>query len=117
MLGGSNKTVQIFTLPTESSEEDAALFKEDSTVFDQSNAVLAMKLHSNVQKVRYNGDKWVLGISDDEHVTIYNSENEMSLSCKPGHVGCQAKSAQVDPTGQYVATTGTDGYLNVYKID
>ena len=52
-----------------------------------------MKLHSNVQKVRYNGDKWVLGFSDDEHLTIYNSENEMSFSCKPGHEGCQVKSA------------------------
>jgi hypothetical protein len=36
--------------------------------------------------------------------------------CKPGHSGCSAKSGQIDPTGQLVATTGSDGFLNIYKL-
>lgn len=76
-----------------------------------------MKMESEVKKVAFNGNKWVLGISEDEAVSIFNTETKQTLVCKPGHSGCSAKSGQIDPTGQLVATTGSDGFLNIYKIN
>lgn len=70
-----------------------------------------------MKKVRQSGGKWVLGFSEDEHVTMFNTENEKTFSCKPGHSGCCALSAAVDPTGRFVATTGSDGFMNIYQID
>lgn len=57
-----------------------------------------------------------MGISEDEHMSIFNTETQKTLHCKPGHVGCSVKSGMIDPTGQYVATTGSDGNLNIYKF-
>lgn len=76
-----------------------------------------MKLESEVQKVRISETKYVLGFSNSEYVTVFNQENESTFTCKPGHTSCSIKSAQIDPEGSYIATTGTDGYLNIYKID
>jgi hypothetical protein len=34
----------------------------------------AMKFESEVKKVQFNGNKWILGISEDEAMSIYNTE-------------------------------------------
>ena len=77
---------------------------------------MAMKFQSQVNKVRFNGSKWVLGFSDEEHMSIYNTETEKTIFCKPGHESCSVKSGAVDPLNKYVATTGTDGFLKIYKF-
>ena len=110
-LGGTNQTADIFTLP------EANVFENGSELFGAENSFLAMKLNSKVKKVRFSGNKWVLGLSEDEHATLFNTENEKSLSCKPGHQGCVALSASVSHDGRFVASTGSDGFLNIYKID
>ena len=76
-----------------------------------------MKFNSQVTKVRYSGSNWILGFSKDEHVGVYNTENQKSFTCTPGHTGCTALGAAVDPNGKFIATSGSDGYLNIYKID
>ena len=115
-LGGSNKTVDLFTLPNQDQRERGNVFFKGPELFGAENSFLAMKFNSKVKKVRYNG-KWVLGFSEDEHVTIFNTENEKTFSCKPGHLGCCALSASIDPNGRFAATTGSDGFLNIYKIE
>lgn len=81
-----------------------------------SKPMVAMKFQREVSKVRFNGSKWVVGVSGDEHLGLFNSETQKTIMCKPGHEGCSVKSGQVDPTGTYVASTGTDGHLNIYKF-
>ena len=49
-------------------------------------------------------------------MSMFNTETEKTVMCKPGHEGCSVYSGQVDPTGKYVATTGSDGFINIYKF-
>jgi WD40 repeat protein len=49
-------------------------------------------------------------------MSIYNTETEKTIFCKPGHESCSVKSGAVDPLNKYVATTGTDGFLKIYKF-
>lgn len=46
---------------------------------------------------------------------MYNTETEKMLYFKPGHEG-SVKNGSIDPLGQYLATTGCDGHVNIYKI-
>ena len=75
-LGGTNKTVDIFTLPDQDDQSKESVFAKGSELFGQESSFLAMKFNSKVKKVRYSGNKWVLGFSEDEHVTVFNTENE-----------------------------------------
>ena len=81
------------------------------------NPELAMKMQSEVQKVLMNGSKWVLGASGDECMTVYNTETGKTLTCSPGHAGCSVKNGAIDPEQKFIVTTGTDGYLNIYKLE
>ena len=49
-------------------------------------------------------------------MSIYNTETEKTIFCKPGHESCSVKSGAVDPLNKYVATTGTDGFMKIYKF-
>jgi hypothetical protein len=40
----------------------------------------------------------------------------VAVSFSPGHIDHKVKNGCVDPTGNYFATTGTDGFLNIYEI-
>ena len=68
-LGGSPKTVEIFTL------EENNDFSRGAELFGKANSFLSMKFNSPVTKIRYNGSNWLLGFSKDEHVGVYNTEN------------------------------------------
>jgi len=76
-----------------------------------------MKFTYPVNKVRFSDQKWVAGISGDEHLSLFNTETQKTIMCKPGHDGCSVKSGQVDPLGKFVLSTGSDGHCNIYKLE
>ena len=80
ILGGSKKTVDVHSFSGEINTE----------TFE--NPALAMKFQSEVSKVRFNGTKWVVGISNDSHLSLFNTETQQTIMCKPGHEGCSVKS-------------------------
>lgn len=47
---------------------------------------------------------------------MFNTETQKTIHCKPGHESCSVKSGAVDLQNNYVATTGTDGFLRIYKL-
>ena len=104
VLGGKNKMVNIYKV-----EADKPIELKDP--------LLAMKLESDVRKVSINGTNWVLGFSNDSYMTMFNTLTKKNIFCKPGHEGCSVKSGSVDPTGRFVATSGSDGKLNIYKFE
>jgi WD40 repeat protein len=106
ILAGNDKVVNTFTINAETGLT-AENFKEPFT---------ALKFDSEVKRVKFNGSKWIVGISEDEHASVFNTETKAALHCKPGHAGCMVKSAQIDQSNSYIATTGTDGFLNIYKL-
>ena len=91
-------------------------YKIDNNELKIENPELAMKMKSEVHTVVMSGSKWVLGASGDESMTVYNTETGKTLTCSPGHTGCSVKNGSIDPEGNHVVTTGTDGYLNIYKL-
>ena len=50
-------------------------------------------------------------------MSIFNTASEKTVLCKPGHGECSVLFGAVDPNGKHIATTGTDGYLNIYKLN
>ena len=78
---------------------------------------MALKFQSEVNKVKCDGNKWVLGFSNEPHMGVFNTETEKTILCKPGHGSCSVKNGAVDPTGKYVASTGSDGNINIYKFN
>lgn len=58
----------------------------------------------------------MLAFSQEAHSTLYNTQTQKTIFLKPGHENCTAKSGAVDPQGQYIATSGSDGFLNIYKF-
>lgn len=69
-----------------------------------------------MKKIGFNGTKYVVAASEDEHISVFNTETEVTINCKPGHEGCSAKNASIDASGQFLASIGTDGFLNIYKL-
>ena len=49
-------------------------------------------------------------------MTLFNTDTEYTISCKPGHVSHSVKSGAVSPNNKYVATSGTDGFVRIYKL-
>ena len=77
-----------------------------------------MKFQQRIQKVGFHKEnEWLIGIPEEESVQIYNNNNQQVLQSNPGHLDHKVKSGSVDPTGKFLATTGTDGYLNIYSIN
>lgn len=97
--------------------KEVNLYKIDNNELKIENPELAMKMQSEVHKVLMNGSKWVLGASGDESMTVYNTETGKTMTCSPGHTDCSVKNGAVDPEGKFIVTTGTDGYLNIYKLE
>jgi len=83
ILAGNDKVVNTFTINAETGLT-ADNFKEPFA---------ALKFDSEVKRVKFNGSKWILGVAEDEHVSVFNTETKATLHCKPGHDGCMAKSA------------------------
>lgn len=108
-LGGSNKLVQQFPFNPEKDQLSKYTFEKDKSF-------TVMKFQSQVNKVRFNGSQWVLGFSNEEHMTLFNTETEKTIACKPGHKAHSVKSGAVSPNSQYVATTGTDGFVRIFKL-
>ena len=111
--GDSNKAVTMFGV--KNPFKGPGVPSEAS--FGPQDQYLAMKFKSTVTRVLACPDNaWILAFSNDECAQIYNSEQKATLTCSPGHPGHSAKGGQINTEGQYVASTGTDGRLNVYKI-
>ena len=83
-------------------------------IFEQPN--MLMKFQTSALKTRFNGANWVAGISGDSHLTIYNADTHKTVFCKPGHEGCSVLNGFVDPTGNFVASIGSDSNINIYKF-
>lgn len=105
-LGGNNKTVNLY--PVDSS------LKITQHTFD--SPTLAVKAPSQINKVEFSGTKWLMAFSQEENALLYNTQTQKTIFLKPGHDNCTAKSGAVDPQGQYIATSGSDGFLNIYKF-
>lgn len=61
--------------------------------------------------------KYLLGFSNDDCAQVFNLETKQTALCSPGHQGHQVKNGQVNGDNSLLATTGTDGCLNIYKIE
>lgn len=83
--------------------------------FASGTSYLAMKTSSKIQKVTMN-EKWLLAFSKDESAQLFNFDDKKTHSSSPGHADHSILSGQVDPTGRFLATTGTDGFLNIYSL-
>lgn len=46
---------------------------------------------------------------------MFNTETEKVVHMRPGHEG-NVKNGAIDPLNEYIATTGTDGFVNIYKM-
>ena len=121
-LGGVNRIVEQFSFNPEKDEMSKYTFEKDKSF-------TAMKFHSQVNKVRFNGSQWVLGFSNEEHMSLFNTDTEKTITCTPGHASHSVnsgavpghashsvKSGAVSPNNKYVATTGTDGFVRIYKL-
>lgn len=49
-------------------------------------------------------------------MSLFNTETEETIVCKPGHKAHSVKSGAVSPNSKFVATTGTDGFVRVFKL-
>jgi WD40 repeat protein len=84
---------------------------EDST-FETKE--VAMKFESNVRKLNWTA-QWLLGISEDNHSQVYNSETKKVYKLKPETEG-SAKNGAIDPNCEFVATVGCDASLDIFKL-
>lgn len=76
-----------------------------------------MKFSSQVCRLQYRDkNDFLIGFSNDESAQIFNFKTKQTAKCSPGHGGFKAKNGMVNGDGTMVATTGTDGYLNLYDI-
>ena len=78
-----------------------------------------MKFNSEVIKIntRDKDSSFVLAFSNDESAQVFNSEKKLTATCHPGHVNHRAKNGMVSADGSVIATTGSDGYLNIYEME
>ena len=73
-----------------------------------------MRFEQSVRVLTWTG-KLLLGISEDSAGMVYNHETQSVTQLLPGHEG-SARNGAIDPLGTYIATTGCDGTLHIYKI-
>ena len=57
-----------------------------------------------------------MAFSNDECAKIYDCKSKKFVECFPGHTGARAKNGMVNGAGSMVATTGSDGFINIYEI-
>lgn len=103
MIGGKNKTVNLYEINDDKITQETFKFPE-----------LALKFQSEVIKIQFGKPNWVMGFSNDSHMSMFNTQTQKTVHLKPGHTDCSVKSGVVDFNGKYAATTGSDGYLNIY---
>ena len=41
---------------------------------------------------------------------------QKGITLEPGHKDHSVKYATIDPSGKFVATSGTDGKINIYEV-
>ena len=68
-----------------------------------------------MRQLHFCGKDFILNISEEEEVAIYNVCSEATTVLKPGHEG-SAKNASMDPIGDFLATTGCDGNVHIYSL-
>ena len=78
---------------------------------------LAMKFQSEVTRLQYRDkNDFLMGFSNDDCAQIFNFKTKQTARCSPGHINFKSKNGMVNGDGTKVATTGSDGYLNLYDI-
>ena len=77
---------------------------------------IAMCFDSPVMKLEYCAGGKLLGVSQDNHVQIMDTETlKVTNYSKNAHEG-SVRNAAVDPHSEYLSTTGCDGMLKIIKI-
>jgi len=75
-----------------------------------------MCFDSPVMKLEYCAGGKLLGVAQDSHVQIMDTETKKVTSyIKSAHEG-SVRNATVDPHFEYLSTTGCDGMLKITKI-
>lgn len=57
-----------------------------------------------------------MAFSNDDCAQIYNSKSKLTAKLSPGHADSIAKNGQINHDGSMAATTGSDGFINLYQI-
>lgn len=106
MIGGKNKAVNLYKINDEKITQETF-----------QNPELGLRFQTEVTKIQFAKLNWVLGFSNDSHMSIFNTQTQKTIHLKPGHNDCSVKSGMIDSDGKYAATTGSDGHLNIYKLN
>ena len=107
-VGGDDKKAYVYRV-----EE-----KDDGTLrlASDGDKELAMCFDSPVMKLEYHPGGKLLGVSQDSHVQILDTETSKVTSySKSAHEG-SVRNAAIDPHLEFLSTTGCDGMLKITKI-
>lgn len=76
-----------------------------------------MKFKSSVKKIQFIGKNFVLGVSADSYVQLFDHQSNEVFFFKQGAHKTSVLDAAVDAKEEFLATLGSDGYVNINKIE
>lgn len=88
-----------------------------SSNFDPSSSILLTNFNSNVRKIVFNEKQnLIVAFSEDDDLHVINLNSLDVFKYKSNHDG-SLKNIRITPNGDFLLTTGCDGYLSIYEFD
>jgi len=89
---------------------------DSNTNFSEEAAILLTKFNSNIRKIYFNEKlNLVISFSEDDDLHVVNLFSLDVLKYKSNHEG-SLKNMAISPNGDFLLTTGCDGYLSIYEF-
>ena len=89
---------------------------DSNTKFSEEAAILLTKFNSNIRKIFFNEKlNLVISFSEDDDLHVVNLFSLDVLKYKSNHEG-SLKNMTISPNGDFLITTGCDGYLSIYEF-
>jgi hypothetical protein len=88
-----------------------------SSNFNPSSSILLTNFNSNVRKIVFNEKlNLIVAFSEDDDLHVINLNSLDVFQYKSNHDG-SLKNIKISPKGDFLLTTGCDGYLSIYEFD
>ena len=90
---------------------------QSDSKFEVSSTILLTAFNSNVKKIVFNEKlNLLISFSEDDDIHIINLNSLDVFKYKSNHEG-SLKNMRVSPKGEFLITTGCDGFMSIYEFN
>ncbi len=93
---------------------DGSVERFRSDEFNTSEELL--KCESEISRIHWIGSHILVVAAKDSSIQIYNTDSNKIFNTKSVPHSGRVRNASMDPSGEFVVTTGSEGGLHLYKF-